>query len=107
MENTPLNEDIIREALQECYDPEIPINIVDLGLVYGINLDAEGQVRLVMTLTAIGCPEAENVLAAVRERVEQIPGVTACDIDLVWEPAWRPELATPEGRVMLRMMGMG
>ena len=103
----PPDEDAIREALRECYDPEIPINIIDLGLVDHIEVSPEGQVRLEMTLTAVGCPEADRLVAEVQERVEQVPGVTACTVALVWNPPWNPEMMSDEGRVMLRILGFG
>ncbi len=103
----PPSEEAIREALQECYDPEIPINIVDLGLVYDIDVSPEGHVRLEMTLTAVGCPEADRLVGEVQERVEQVPGVTSCAVALVWNPPWNPEMMSDEGRVMLRILGFG
>lgn len=103
----PPDEETIREALKDCYDPEIPINMVDLGLLYGVDVQPDGQVRVEMTLTAIGCPEAENMVIQVRERVEEIPGVSGCAVELIWNPPWNPEMMSEDGRVMLKILGYG
>lgn len=101
----PPDEETIREALKECYDPEIPINMVDLGLLYHVAVDDAGSVNLEMTLTAIGCPEAENMVAQVKERVEELPGVRSCNVELVWNPPWDPEMMSEDGRVMMKILG--
>jgi len=74
-------------ALRECYDPEIPVNIVDLGLVYDVAID-EDHVNVVMTLTARGCPAHTFISESVRARVAQIPGVKSANVQVVWEPPW-------------------
>jgi len=74
-------------ALRECYDPELPVNIVDLGLVYDVAID-EDHVNVVMTLTARGCPAHTFISESVRARVAQIPGVKSANVQVVWEPPW-------------------
>ncbi len=98
----PIVQDDVLNALKQCYDPEIPVNIVDLGLIYDIRFDAvpEGQqdVTVDMTLTAQGCPEHVNISAQVKSRVEQLPGVRNANVNIVWDPAWTPERLSPEAR---------
>ncbi len=106
-EVAPPTEEVIREALKDCYDPEIPINMVDLGLLYTVTANDSGNVDIEMTLTAVGCPEAENMVVQVRERVLQIPGVASCNVSLCWNPPWNPEMMSEDGRVMMRILGFG
>jgi len=103
----PPGEEEIREALRDCYDPEIPVNMVDLGLLYGLDVSEDGHVRIDMALTTIGCPEAENMVRQVQQRVEEMPGVQSCAVSLVWNPPWNPEMMTEDGRVMMRILGLG
>jgi metal-sulfur cluster biosynthetic enzyme len=101
----PIAQDDVLNALKQCYDPEIPVNIVDLGLIYEIRFDdvPEGQqdVTVDMTLTAQGCPEHVNISAQVKSRVEQLPGVRNANVNVIWEPAWTPERLSPEARKQL------
>ncbi|MGA7970017.1 MAG: metal-sulfur cluster assembly factor [Terriglobales bacterium] len=101
----PLTEDDVRSALRQCYDPEIPVNIVDLGLIYGIRFDAapddQQDVNVEMTLTAQGCPEHVNISAQVKARVEQLPGVRNAHVNVVWNPPWTPERLSPDARKQL------
>ena len=76
------------EALREVYDPEIPINIYELGLIYEIDVDADNRVKIKMTLTAPACPVAGSLPGEVEKRVEAVPEVKSADVELVWEPAW-------------------
>ena len=101
----PTEQDVL-SALRSCYDPEIPVNIVDLGLIYNVNFapapDAEKQdVTVEMTLTAQGCPGHVNISAQVKSRVEQLPGVGNCTVNVVWTPAWTPERLSPDARKQL------
>lgn len=91
----------IWEALHEVYDPELGINIVDLGLVYGIDVSADGQVLLTMTLTTPGCPMHESLAEGVAAALEGIPGLTGGEIRLVWTPPWDLSMMTEEGRRQL------
>ena len=100
-----ITEEDVLSALKSCYDPEIPVNIVDLGLIYNIRFNdvPEGQqdVTVDMTLTAQGCPEHVNISAQVKSRVEQLPGVSTCTVNVVWTPPWTPERLTPDARKQL------
>lgn len=101
----PLTQDDVLSALKQCYDPEIPVNIVDLGLIYGIRLDAapDGQqdVSIEMTLTAQGCPAHVTISDQVKSRVEQLPGVRNASVNVVWNPPWTPERLSAEARKQL------
>ncbi len=94
----PPDEDTVLEALREVIDPEIGLNIVDLGLVYDLEAHGDGTVRIEMTLTTPGCPLHAAINDAVHRALEPLPGVRAVDLDLVWSPPWTPEMITPEGR---------
>lgn len=80
----------VMDALRNCYDPEIPVNIVDLGLVYGVTIENH-MVKIRMTLTAMGCPASAYLSHQVKELVEKIPGVVNADVDIVWDPPWTPD----------------
>src|ERR1700733_4802863 len=101
----PLTEDDVRSALRQCYDPEIPVNIVDLGLIYNISFattpENQQDVTVDMTLTAQGCPEHVNISAQVKARVEQLPGVRVANVNVVWTPPWTPERLSPDARKQL------
>ena len=95
-------EDVI-EALRECYDPEIPVNIVDLGLIYDIAIKPE-RVDVRMTLTALGCPMAGEVMGEVRDHLLTLPGVKDAGVELVYDPPWTPERMSEEARWELGMV---
>lgn len=101
-ELAPLYEDVIL-ALKQVYDPEIPVNIYDLGLVYELNINKSREVYIKMTFTAPNCPMADEVIAEVKQSVENTPGVKSCEIELVFEPAWDQSLLSDEARVALGM----
>ena len=100
-----VTQDDVFSALKQCYDPEIPVNIVDLGLIYGVRFEpaAEDQqdVTVDMTLTAQGCPEHVNIGAQVKARLEQLPGIRNASVNVVWTPPWGPERISPEARKQL------
>jgi len=105
-----ITEQDVLSALRSCYDPEIPVNIVDLGLIYKIDFapapandpgDPKQDVNVEMTLTAQGCPEHVNISAQVKSRVEQLPGVSNCTVNVVWTPPWTPERLSPDARKQL------
>ncbi|MGP6085337.1 SUF system Fe-S cluster assembly protein [Antarctobacter jejuensis] len=96
--------DTVVEACRSVYDPEIPVNIYDLGLVYTIEINPEAEVRIVMTLTAPGCPVAGEMPGWVAEAVEPLPGVKQVDVDLTWEPPWGMEMMSDEARLELGFM---
>ena len=87
MDNTDLRNKVV-EALKGCYDPEIPVNIYELGLIYGLSVEPAGQVEIQMTLTAPNCPVAGTLPAEVEAKVRAVPGVTGVRVELVWEPPW-------------------
>ena len=88
----------IREALYGVYDPELGVNIMDLGLVYGVDVTTEGFVTVSMTLTTPGCPMHESLGDGVGAALQHIPGLTGGEIELVWEPRWTPEMMSEAGR---------
>jgi len=97
-----VSEQEVWNVLKECYDPEIPINIVDLGLVYEVKVIPElQQVKIKMTLTAPGCPMHRFISENIRKKLLQLPDVKEAIVEIVWEPAWTPERMTPEGRKKL------
>lgn len=90
-------------AIKEVYDPEIPVNIYDLGLIYELTINKEHEVSILMTFTAPNCPMADQVLAEVQHGVESVPGVTKCTIELTFEPEWNRSMLSDEARVELGM----
>jgi len=91
--SAPTSEEM-REALKDVFDPELGYNIVDLGLVYKIEI-ADAVVRVTMTLTTPGCPASDMITGGVKQRLEMVDGVDDIDIDLVWEPRWSPQAMSP------------
>ena len=96
----PLYADVIL-ALKQVYDPEIPVNIYDLGLIYELNIDKDRKVSIVMTFTAPNCPMADEVMHEVEDSVKRVPGVTGCTIELTFEPVWDRSMLSEEARVDL------
>ncbi len=99
----PLYESII-EAVRSVYDPEIPVNIYDLGLVYTIHISDEADVNVSMTLTAPGCPVAGEMPGWVADAVEPLPGVKHVNVELVWEPPWGMDMMSDEAKLELGFM---
>ena len=97
-------EDVL-EALKDCYDPEIPVNIVDLGLIYDVRIvppEADPAiVEVDMTMTSPGCPSHESISRQVQARLEQMAQVSSAKVNVVWTPAWTPERLSPEARQKL------
>ena len=96
--------DRIVDALRQVYDPEIPVNIYDLGLIYRLDLDEEGDVEVDMTLTAPGCPVAGEMPGMVHSAIAPVEGVASVHVDLVWDPPWTPERMTDEAKLELGFM---
>ncbi len=90
-------------SLRDIFDPEIPVNIYDLGLIYGVELD-EGHVDVTMTLTTPHCPVAESMPGDVQAKVESVPGVATCEVNLVWDPPWDPAKMSDEAKLELGML---
>ena len=96
--------DTVVEACRSVYDPEIPVNIYDLGLVYTVDINDQSEVRIIMTLSAPGCPVEGEMPGWVAEAVEPLPGVKQVDVDLTWEPPWGMEMMSDEARLELGFM---
>ena len=96
----PLYDNVVL-ALKQVYDPEIPVNIYDLGLIYELVINKKKEVNITMTFTAPNCPMADEVMNDVKVSVEDVPGVTACNIELVFEPAWDKSMLSDEAKVEL------
>ena len=98
-----LYESVI-DALREIYDPEIPVNIYDLGLIYGVHVSPDADVVVTMTLTTPHCPVAESMPGEVELRVATVPGVRDAEVNLVWDPPWDPAKMSDEARLELGML---
>jgi metal-sulfur cluster biosynthetic enzyme len=95
----------ILESLKVVRDPEIPVNIVDLGLVYGVEINEEGVVDIEMTLTSVGCPVQDMIRSDAEMAVMRLEGVTQVNVDFVWTPPWTTEKMTEDGKRQMRMFG--
>jgi FeS assembly SUF system protein len=113
LEGTPLIEpsstdhplfNAVVEACRTVYDPEIPVNIYDLGLVYTIDINAENDVRLIMTLTAPGCPVAGEMPGWLNDAIEPVAGVKSVEVELTWDPPWGMDMMSDEARLELGFM---
>ncbi len=100
--SAPLSEALVREALRQVNDPEVDCNIVDLGLVYGVQIDGR-IISVTMTLTTPGCPMHESIAWGVQNALLQLEGVDDVRVAIVWEPPWNPAMMTGEGRTRLGM----
>lgn len=97
-----LREPIVH-ALKSVYDPEIPVDILELGLIYTVNVDVDGAARVEMTLTSPACPSAEQIPVEVREKIAAIHGIAGAQVDVVWEPIWTPEFMSEAAKLELGM----
>ena len=97
------SERMVWDQLKTVYDPEIPVNIYELGLIYTIDIGDDGAVKVEMTLTAPACPSAQELPEQVHGAVMSVPGVTSCDVETVWEPPWDASRMTEEARLQLNM----
>jgi metal-sulfur cluster biosynthetic enzyme len=95
----------LRDALRDVEDPEMPVNIVDLGIVYGVSLE-DGVATVKLTFTAMGCPASDLILQDIESRLLREPGVRAVRVDVVWDPPWSARRLTPEGRDALQLWGL-
>ena len=94
-------ESAIVDVIKTIYDPEIPVNIYEIGLIYGVDVEPDGTVHVKMTLTSPGCPAAQEIPAEVKTRVESIPGVRAADVEIVWDPVWNPTMMSDAAKLQL------
>ena len=94
-------EEKVIDVMRTVYDPEIPVNVYELGLVYGIDLDSKGAVVIRMTLTSPGCPVAASLPLEVETKVSEIPGVTSARVELEWDPSWNPDMMSEAAKLQL------
>jgi FeS assembly SUF system protein len=92
------------EVIRTCYDPEIPVDIYELGLIYNINVDPSGDVVITMTLTSPGCPVAGTLPVEVEDKVTALDGVNSARVEIVWDPPWTPDRMTEAARLTLGML---
>lgn len=92
------------EALRTCFDPEIPVNIYDLGLVYDVKVEPSGAVEIRMTLTSPQCPVAQSLPSEVQARVQAVPGVAEAKVEVVWDPPWDPSKMSEAAKLQLGML---
>ncbi|MCC7282088.1 MAG: SUF system Fe-S cluster assembly protein [Acetobacteraceae bacterium] len=100
---TEPSETALIDAVSQVFDPEIPVNIYELGLIYAIDIGADGHVKIEMTLTAPNCPSAQEMPDQVKDVVEQVPGVKSAEVEVVWDPPWDPSRMSEEARLQLNM----
>ena len=91
----------VLDSLKQCMDPEIPISVVDMGLIYDVNVNADNKVDIKMTMTTRGCPLHDTLVSDVKRYVTKVPGVTAVNVEIVWEPTWTPEKMSEEGKKLI------
>ena len=103
-EGVPTEEQIL-EALKVVKDPEIPVNVVDLGLIYGVETQPSGLVEITMTLTSVGCPVQDLIRADAEMAVGRLDGVNEVNVEFVWTPPWGPDKMTEDGKRQMRMFG--
>lgn len=101
-ENLVVKMEIIK-ALQTCFDPEIPVNIYDLGLIYDIDIDQDKNVNINMTLTSPACPVAGTLPGEVEEKVRDLPDLKDVTVEVIWEPPWNPEMMSEAAKLELNM----
>ena len=97
----------IEDSLKQCMDPEVPLNIVEMGLIYGIDVAENNDVNIKMTMTTQGCPLHETLIQDATRYAKKVPGVNNVKIDIVWEPPWSMDKMTEEGKIKIKNMGSG
>ncbi|MBI4313240.1 MAG: DUF59 domain-containing protein [Candidatus Omnitrophica bacterium] len=98
-----VTQEQVLEALKSCFDPEIPVSIVDLGLVYGVKIEEGKKVLMTMTLTTRGCGMAHNIALDAKQKILKVPGVEEASVTVVWDPPWTPERMSPAAKQKLGM----
>lgn len=96
-----MTSETVRKALRQVKDPELGLNIIDIGLVYDVDVSDEGSVHIKMTLTSPGCPAGPEIMGDAKQTVEALEGVTAVEVELVWEPYWTPEKMDPRVKAFM------
>jgi metal-sulfur cluster biosynthetic enzyme len=91
----------VEEMLRQVYDPELGVNVLDLGLIYSIDIEESGTVKISMTLTTQGCPLHDTIIGGVKASLARVPGVKEVEVELVWSPAWTPDRMEPEAKKQL------
>ena len=100
-----VSEEQIRNSLKQCMDPEVPLSIVDMGLIYGINISENNDVKIKMTMTTKGCPLHDTMVDDVTRYTKKVPGVNNVQIDIVWDPPWTKDKMSDEAKAMMQKMG--
>ena len=100
-----ITKDQVRDSLKQCMDPEIPLSIVDLGLIYGIDVSENNDVNIKMTMTTKGCPLHETMVDDVKRYARKVIGVNDVNVDIVWDPPWSMDRMSPEAKSMMKNMG--
>ena len=103
MDTVQVTEQIV-EMLRTCYDPEIPVDIYEMGLIYDIKVEPTGETEIKMTLTSPNCPAAQSIPAEVEQKVKSVPEVTDARIEIVWDPPWHLDLMSEEAKLQLGLM---
>jgi FeS assembly SUF system protein len=106
IQSSSLNREAIIERLRTVHDPEIPVNLYDLGLIYDLDITADNDVNVRMTLTTPNCPVADELPRQVKQAVEQTDGVRSANVELVWQPQWSSEMMSEDAKMQLEMMGI-
>jgi len=105
MADEKVTQEIVIEALKQVFDPEIPVNVYDLGFIYNIDIKAEGKIHILMTLTVPGCPIYQIIMNNIRDKVLEIDGINDVEVELTFEPRWSIEKITDAGKERLRELG--
>ena len=100
-----VKEDQVRDSLKQCMDPEVPLSIVDMGLIYGINVTENNDVNIKMTMTTKGCPLHETMVDDVKRYAKKVSGVNNVDVEIVWDPPWTMDKMSDEAKVKMKTMG--
>ena len=101
----PVSEDQVRNSLKQCMDPEVPLSIVDMGLIYGIDISKNNDVNIKMTMTTQGCPLHETMVDDVKRYTKKVSGVNSVNVDIVWDPPWTMDKMSDEAKAMMKNMG--
>ena len=100
-----VNEDQVRDSLKQCMDPEVPLSIIDMGLIYGINVTENNDVNIKMTMTTKGCPLHETMVDDVKRYAKKVSGVNNVDVEIVWDPPWTMDKMSDEAKAKMKTMG--